>query len=79
MITYFFHLKCAKAWLCYILEPTLATTGAISTLARQGGRSIWDLHLSFFLWFGIILERVWRLEEEVSSIEEVVALFQVLA
>jgi hypothetical protein len=34
--------------------------GAISTLARQGGRSIQGLFLRFIFWFSIILERVWR-------------------
>jgi hypothetical protein len=38
-----FHLKCAKAWLYYSLEPTLATTFS-GSVAGDGGQSDlpWD-------------------------------------
>jgi hypothetical protein len=53
--------------------------GAISTLARQGGGSIQDLHWSFILGFFqfwvvvIFLERLWHLEGLISSVEEAMA------
>ena len=35
----FFHLKCAKAWLYYSLEPTLATTFS-GTAVGDGGTKL---------------------------------------
>ena len=39
----FFHLKCAKAWLCYNLEPTLATTGPTKASQEMGLHSTYKI------------------------------------
>ena len=73
-------------WLGFWAKPfqcRFSFGGAISTLAREKGGSIQDLHWSFIwvcfqFWVVVIcLERLWHLEGLISSIEEVMAWFQV--